>query len=103
MTERMPVPIGRELGPRPHNLPERPRRWLVRRQAHCESPAKAVTELIAALLVPVAASLALSHTIGPARGREETAVIVTLFVAAGAVLLAVIGRALLAPNDDIRP
>ena len=29
--------------------------------------------------------------------------ILTLLVAAGAVLLAVIGRALLAPNDDIRP
>jgi hypothetical protein len=27
----------------------------------------------------------------------------TLFVAAGVVLLAVIGRALLAPCDDIRP
>jgi hypothetical protein len=29
--------------------------------------------------------------------------IVTLLVAASAVLLAVFGRALLAPNDDIRP
>jgi hypothetical protein len=29
-------------------------------------------------------------------------VITTLLIAAGAVLLAVIGRALLAPNDDIR-
>jgi hypothetical protein len=29
--------------------------------------------------------------------------ILTLLVAAGAVLLAVIGRALLAPNADIRP
>jgi hypothetical protein len=29
--------------------------------------------------------------------------ILTLLVAAGAVLLAVLGRALLAPNDDIRP
>jgi hypothetical protein len=29
-------------------------------------------------------------------------VILTLLVAAGAVLLAVLGRALLAPNDDIR-
>jgi hypothetical protein len=34
------------------------------------------------------------------RGREEVAVILTLLIAAGAVLLAVIGRALL---DDIRP
>jgi hypothetical protein len=30
-------------------------------------------------------------------------VILTLLVAAGAVLLAVIGRALLAPRDDIGP
>jgi hypothetical protein len=30
-------------------------------------------------------------------------VILTLLVAAGAVLLAVVGRALLAPRDDIRP
>jgi hypothetical protein len=59
-------------------------------------PSKAVTELITTALAPVAASLAVSHTI------EEAAMILTLFVAAGAVLLAVVGRALLAPNDDIR-
>jgi len=37
-----------------------------------------------------------------AEGRKEATVILTLLVAAGAVLLAVFGRALLAPNDDIR-
>jgi len=30
-------------------------------------------------------------------------VITTLLIAAGAVLLAVIGRAVLAPNDDVKP
>jgi hypothetical protein len=38
--------------------------------------------------------------LAPLGGGEEAAVILTLLVAAGAVLLAVIGRALL---DDIRP
>ena len=35
-------------------------------------------------------------------GEKEANMIVTLLVAAGAVLLAVLGRALLAPNDEIR-
>jgi hypothetical protein len=35
-------------------------------------------------------------------GRKEATVILTLLVAVGAVLLAVLGQALLAPND-IRP
>jgi hypothetical protein len=63
-----------------------------------------VNGLITALPAPVAASLAVNHTIGPAQGEEkEATVILTLLVAAGAVLLAVIGRALLAPRDDIGP
>ena len=37
------------------------------------------------------------------RGKEEATVILTLLVAAGAVLLAVIGRALIAPRDDLTP
>jgi hypothetical protein len=36
-------------------------------------------------------------------GQQEATVILTLLIAAGAVLLAVIGRALLAPNDDVKP
>jgi len=42
--------------------------------------------------------------IGPrSRGRKEATVILTLLVAVGAVLVAVLGQALLAPNDNIRP
>jgi len=42
--------------------------------------------------------------IGPCPGeRKEATVILTLLVAVDAVLLAVLGQALLAPNDNIRP
>jgi hypothetical protein len=42
--------------------------------------------------------------IGPCSGgRKEATVILTLLVAVGAVLLAILGQAVLAPNDNNRP
>ena len=60
--------------------------------------------LITALPVPVPACATIRSHDCPQEGeQEEATVILTLLIAAGAVLLAVIGRALLAPNDDVKP
>jgi hypothetical protein len=56
------------------------------------------------LIAAVAASPAVSRSNRSllSGGRKEATVILTLLVAVSAVLLAVLGQALLAPNDNIR-